>query len=314
MASIYYDSSGKEVVDGDVAYASDLNDVNTAVNTAFEQVETDISTVSSNQSYYSDLAQQWATEVEDTQVTPGKYSAFHWAQKTDDDAIATAADRVQTGLDRSAASGSASTASGSATNASNSAIAASGSAITALGHANAALGYSNTAAGHASDASDSADAAAASAGLFPAIVSGDANKVATVRDDENGLEYLTLDKTSVGLSSVDNVSVNARVAAPVNTISALGSISGSYPINTSTHDTFSATIASTTTFSFTNMTDGRTISLVLTNPGTKITWPSAVKWPNGTSPTFSTTGVDRVVLQQVSSTIIHANLAGKGYA
>lgn len=190
MASTYYDSAGKEVVDGDVAYASDLNDINTAVNTAFEQVETDIGTLGSNQSYYADLAEQWATEAEDVEVEPGKYSAYNWAQKADDDATATAADRVQTGLDRTAASNSASSASASALAASNSATAASNSATTALGHA-------NTAAGHASDASDSADAAAASAALFPTFGAGDQGKYLKVGTPyTNGIITSTLDLSS----------------------------------------------------------------------------------------------------------------------
>jgi hypothetical protein len=100
MASTYYDSSGKSVIDGDIAYAADLNDINSAVDTALQQVESDIAAITVNQPYYSILAQKWAEEVEDTPVTVGHYSALHWAAKAEDQAILADADRVQTGLDR----------------------------------------------------------------------------------------------------------------------------------------------------------------------------------------------------------------------
>lgn len=100
MASSYYDSAGKDVVDGNVAYAADLNDINAAVDTGFQLAEAALTTVAANQDYYATLAQKWAETPEDTAVTVGKYSALHWAAKAEDDATQTAADRVQTGLDK----------------------------------------------------------------------------------------------------------------------------------------------------------------------------------------------------------------------
>lgn len=124
------------------------------------------------------------------------------------------------------------------------------------------------------------------------------------------------DGTIADNTDITNVTnyVDNLVADPVNKISALGSISGSYAIDVSTYDTFTATITGSTTLSFNNFVDGRTISLILTNGGTNITWPATVKWPGGTIAVLSTSGTDRIVLQKISSTITHANLAGKAYA
>jgi len=135
MASAYYTNVGKEVVDGDVAYANDLNSVNTDVDVAFQLVENEIDTVAANMVIYLDKAEKWAEETEDVEIEPGLYSAHHWANKAEDqailadadatqtaldviataadvvqtglDAVATAADRVQTGLDVVAAAASA---------------------------------------------------------------------------------------------------------------------------------------------------------------------------------------------------------------
>ena len=135
MANAYYNSAGKEVVDGDIAYADDLNAINTAVNAGLNLVETDIQTIETNQPYYTNLAQKWATEIEDTQVTTGKYSSLHYAAK---------------------ASASATTTSGYTSTAITKAGEASASAVSAAGSA-------GTATTKAGEASDSAIAAAASA-------------------------------------------------------------------------------------------------------------------------------------------------------
>ena len=88
MASSYYDKSGKNVNDGDIAYANDLNQINEAVDTGFQGVETDILNIQNDAIFYSDLAQKWAENPEDTEVEPGKFSALHHAAKASDDATA----------------------------------------------------------------------------------------------------------------------------------------------------------------------------------------------------------------------------------
>jgi hypothetical protein len=152
MASTYYDSAGKSVVAGDIAYAADINDINNAVDSAFQQVEVAISAISSGQSYYSDLAEAWAINPEDSEVEPGNYSALHWATKAHTDATQVAADRVQTGLDRASCTSSANT--------------ASGAASTATTRADTATGAANTATVQAGIATDQADLAIAAAAIF----------------------------------------------------------------------------------------------------------------------------------------------------
>lgn len=211
MASTYYDSSGKEVVDGDIAYASDLNDINIAIDTAFQQVETDIESLGTNQSYYADLAEKWATEAEDTLVADGKYSAYHWAQKAEDY--------------KTAASNSATAASGYATTASNAATSASGYSATASGYATAASNSASSASGYATTASnaataaqgyaeDSADAAAAVVESFPILASGDEGKVLVVATPYSDGYTLT---TKAGLDSPSFTGIPTAPTASVGT-------------------------------------------------------------------------------------------------
>jgi len=154
MASTYYDSVGKTVNDGDVIYAADLNTINSAVDTALQQVEVDISTVAVNQSFYSDLAQKWAENTEDTEVEPGSYSALHWAAKSEDHAIDASAQvglaAAQVGLATTQA-GLATTQAGIATTQAGIATTQAGTATTQAGIATTQAGIATTKAGEASD-------------------------------------------------------------------------------------------------------------------------------------------------------------------
>ena len=99
MASTYYNSSGKEVSDGDIAYADDLNSINSAVDAAFQLAEADIVAAGGDAAYWAGIAEGHADSAEA-------------------DATQTAADRVQTGSDRASATASASSATSSASTAS----------------------------------------------------------------------------------------------------------------------------------------------------------------------------------------------------
>jgi len=81
--------------------------------------------------------------------------------------------------------------------------------------------------------------------------------------------------------------------------SALGSVSGATTINLLNGNYFSATVAGITTWTFSNpLASPNACGFVieLTNAGAyAITWPAAVKWPGGTAPTLTTTGVDVLV-------------------
>jgi len=175
MASSYYDSSGKNVVDGDVAYAADLNDINVAADTGFQLVEAAVDAIAANQSFYSDLAEKWAESPEDTAVTPGKYSALHWAAKSEDQAVLAEADKVQTGLDRIA------TAADRVQTGQDKVATAADRVQTGLDKVATAADRVQTGLDVISSDSN-ADRAEAAAALMPIPVSGDEGKVMTVAD------------------------------------------------------------------------------------------------------------------------------------
>ena len=105
-----------QAVDGSIAFAIDVNGINDETYLAFTGVASELDGQIAAVSAWTSLAQKWAENPENTEVTVGSYSALHWAAKaeadattthadvvlTNADAIATAADRVQTGLDRAA--------------------------------------------------------------------------------------------------------------------------------------------------------------------------------------------------------------------
>lgn len=101
----------------------------------------------------------------------------------------------------------------------------------------------------------------------------------------------------------------------IDSLQTIGNIGLSHTFDTSSYDTFAFTCDQVTlNISSTLLPIGRTITLVITGGDTcNITWPTGVKWPNGEVPTLSA-GVDRVVMQRVSDTTIHASLAGVSYA
>lgn len=57
-------------------------------------------------------------------------------------------------------------------------------------------------------------------------------------------------------------------------------------INWSVAQTFSKTLAANSTFTFSNVTDGRTIAVAITNTAGNftVTFPASVKWAGGTQP------------------------------
>lgn len=66
-------------------------------------------------------------------------------------------------------------------------------------------------------------------------------------------------------------------------------------INVSSGSCFTKTITANTTFSFTGAPTGKVscFSLILTNGGSRtVTWPSSVKWTEGTPPELASSGID----------------------
>ena len=67
---------------------------------------------------------------------------------------------------------------------------------------------------------------------------------------------------------------------------------------------FSTTISGATTISLTNVpaTGTAMLMLRLTNGGSAaVTWPSGIKWPGGTAPTLTASGLDEVVLMRTNA-------------
>jgi hypothetical protein len=111
--------------------------------------------------------------------------------------------------------------------------------------------------------------------------------------------------------------VKAEVSSMVklDKLQEVGNAGTAKTLDTASYDTFTLTCdQATLDLSATTIALGRTVTLVLTGADNcTITWPTGVQWPGGSPPTFSA-GTDRVVMQRVSATAIHASLAGAAYA
>jgi len=93
MANKYYDSTTKTVVDGEIAQASDLNTINTAIESAFDIAAADIIGAGSDAEYYAGISEDWAITAEDTPVQTNpttEYSSLHHAAKASASATAAA--------------------------------------------------------------------------------------------------------------------------------------------------------------------------------------------------------------------------------
>jgi hypothetical protein len=124
--------------------------------------------------------------------------------------------------------------------------------------------------------------------------------------DVTGLSADLSGKAAVGhthsISDVSNLastpmSITAAWAftTPAFTLSSLGSITGTAAINLANGCFFSATVAAAVTLSITGTltgTSAKNLGLVLTNAGTKITWPASIKGPGGVAPTLTAAGTD----------------------
>lgn len=178
MASSYYNSSGKEVSDGDIAYADDLNSINNAVDAAFQLAETDITGMVAEVEAWSDLAEGFANSA-------------------DADATQTAADRVQTGLDRDSATNSANSATSSASSASTSASTATTKAALAEQWAEEDEDVAVTTGKYS--AKHWAAKAAADAGIQTLTGTG-------VDNTDPNNPVISITKTTISLGNVDNTS------------------------------------------------------------------------------------------------------------
>jgi hypothetical protein len=117
-----------------------------------------------------------------------------------------------------------------------------------------------------------------------------------IRDETSNVDRMVIDSSG-------NVGINTT--SPVSKLSINGNYSisataaGSGTIDCSSGNYFTRTITGTETITFANVpTTGNAYSftLVLTNGGSAaITWGSTPKWPSGTAPTLTSSGVDILV-------------------
>ena len=156
--------------------------------------------------------------------------------------------------------------------------AASANAANAAASATAAAGSATSAATSATSAANSAAAAAAITGL-PSPTGHDG-------------EVLSVASGAMAWAKRDR-------AVPL----AEGTVTAG-ACDYSTGYIFSATISGATTISLTNVpaTGTAMLMLRLTNGGSAtVTWPSGIKWPGGTAPTLTASGLDEVVLMRTNA-------------
>ena len=85
-------------------------------------------------------------------------------------------------------------------------------------------------------------------------------------------------------------------------VNALGSVSGNQSIDLSLGNVVTATVAGSGTWTIINpAASGKcsTVTFILTNAGTQITWATVPKWAGGAPPVLSAAGVDIVILTTV---------------
>jgi hypothetical protein len=102
---------------GQTADADDVNSVSNAVETAFETLEAEVDGISAQGSQWADLAQEWAENPEDQNITgepAGSYSAKHYSIKAQASDTAAAVSAAAALSSQNAASASASSAAASA--------------------------------------------------------------------------------------------------------------------------------------------------------------------------------------------------------
>lgn len=163
MSSRFY-TQPPNVVDGDVAYANDINSVNQTTDTAFVLVAGEVDALVATVDFYKELAKSWAVGPGGNytlQVEPGLYSSKKYALDAAGSSSAASTSASNAASSASSASASASSASASASSASTSAATATTKAAAASASAAAALvSETNAAASAAAAASEVATHAA----------------------------------------------------------------------------------------------------------------------------------------------------------
>ena len=86
------------------------------------------------------------------------------------------------------------------------------------------------------------------------------------------------------------------------TISALGNIVTTQALDLDAANFFTATVTGAVTLSFSNVPAGAVfVVFEITNGGTNVSWPASVKWPGGSAPSLTASGVDVVTLYTIDA-------------
>ncbi len=111
--------------------------------------------------------------------------------------------------------------------------------------------------------------------------------------------YAELEKSGDVLSGYvkENNSVVQTIQNVVEKVQDLGFISGAVALNPAAGNIIKATVAGAVTITLNAAETGcRTLTLVVTNGGVGITWPSTVKWADAMTPELSASGTDVITL------------------
>jgi hypothetical protein len=174
----------------------------------------------------------------------------------------------------------------------NNAASASLYANTGVTLAQAAFNQANTG-GSDQYARDTAN----SAGIFANTGINNAASASLYANTGITLAQASFNRANTGANNT--TTANATFTNYAVTTNALGSGSGSRTIDLSLGNFVTATVTGTTTWTFSNPVSSPNACgfvLELTNGGSATqNWPAAVRWPGGTAPTLTTSGVDILI-------------------
>jgi hypothetical protein len=293
-----------------IAAAASASTASTHANTATSQAGI-ATTQASNAGTSATLASRWAAEAENVPVG-GSFSAYHWAQKAEEYYSSITATVSDAAFDANWV--------GVTT------ISPSKNIMYSLLNAKAnlaspALTGNPTTTTQAATDNSTRIASTAHVKLAAVVKTASTGSAATPagtgaqRDAVPAAGYIRFNTDTVAFEGYNGSNWRNLSGTVVDKLQEIGNAGTTQTLDTITYDTFTFTCdQATLNLSSTVIALGRTVSLVITGADNcTITWPSGTKWPGGTAPTFSS-GTDRVVLQRISATAIHASLAGAEYA
>jgi hypothetical protein len=152
-------------------------------------------------------------------------------------------------------------------------------------------------------------------------VGGSTNQWGTIVNealDDIDSTMKTIEDTAEAALPLAGGTMTGRITAKTSTMTRVdkGSISGATQFDLDAGNYFTATLGGNATFAFANLPAGAVATgwiIKIVNPGAHvITWPSSVKWPGGTVPSFTVSGTDTLLfITDDAGTIIRASILQK---